>query len=244
MLSRRRALLLAVALPLARAARAQVEYPRVAPRPLVFPRDHGAHPEYRIEWWYLTGWLDAAGRDSIGFQVTFFRVSDTDRRDRGSRFAAKQLLIAHAALADPARGALLHDERIQRALAGTGRGVRRGHRRAPRRAGASLREPRRRRYRGTIPARGFKLSSPRARRSRCCCRGRDGFSRKGPAPAQASYYYSPAATRGRGDTAIATASSVATAAAGGWTTNGRARARPEGGRMGLDRHEPRRRRER
>ena len=26
-------------------------------RPLVFPRDHGAHPASRIEWWYITGWL-------------------------------------------------------------------------------------------------------------------------------------------------------------------------------------------
>lgn len=34
-------------------------YPPVLPgTPLVFPRDHGAHPDYRVEWWYLTGWLD------------------------------------------------------------------------------------------------------------------------------------------------------------------------------------------
>ena len=31
-------------------------------RPLVFPADHGAHPGYRIEWWYLTANLkDAQG---------------------------------------------------------------------------------------------------------------------------------------------------------------------------------------
>ena len=36
-----------------------VRYPEVtAGRKLVFPRDHGAHPEYRIEWWYVTGWLE------------------------------------------------------------------------------------------------------------------------------------------------------------------------------------------
>ena len=40
---------------------AKVDYPPVVPgRKLVFPRDHGAHPEYRQEWWYVTGWLKTA----------------------------------------------------------------------------------------------------------------------------------------------------------------------------------------
>jgi Predicted secreted hydrolase len=41
--------------------------------PLRFPRDFGAHPETRTEWWYLTGALDA-GERTWGFQITFFRV--------------------------------------------------------------------------------------------------------------------------------------------------------------------------
>ena len=98
---------------LADGTRAAVSYPTGTPRPLVFPRDHGAHPEYRTEWWYLTGWLDAPGRASLGFQVTFFRVR-TPLAESASRFAATQLVIAHAAIADAARGALLHDERAQR----------------------------------------------------------------------------------------------------------------------------------
>ena len=40
---------------------------------LKFPRDHGAHPDFRTEWWYVTGALDLPRRD-IGFQLTFFRV--------------------------------------------------------------------------------------------------------------------------------------------------------------------------
>ncbi len=44
--------------------------------PVTFPRDHGAHPEVPVEWWYYTGHLsDGAGR-SYGFQLTFFRVRD------------------------------------------------------------------------------------------------------------------------------------------------------------------------
>ena len=52
-------------LALAAPVRAAVDYPAVAPRPLVFPRDHGSHPEYRTEWWYLTGWLDVPGATSL-----------------------------------------------------------------------------------------------------------------------------------------------------------------------------------
>ena len=188
MLSRRRALLLAVALPLARAAQAQVEYPRVTPRPLVFPRDHGAHPEYRTEWWYLTGWLDAAGRDSLGFQLTFFRVR-TPVVARGSRFSAEQLLIAHAAIADPARGALLHDERVQRALPGlvevstADTDVRLDRWRFVRDAASG-------RYLATIPARGFELQFTAIPTQPLLLQGRDGFSQKGPQPEQASHYYS------------------------------------------------------
>ena len=35
-----------------------------------FPRDHGAHPDFRVEWWYVTGWLN----HEMGFQITFFRA--------------------------------------------------------------------------------------------------------------------------------------------------------------------------
>ena len=61
---RRRSFLLAMlAAPLARAD--EVVYPVVTPgRPLRFPRDHGAHPEYRTEWWYATGWLERGGASS------------------------------------------------------------------------------------------------------------------------------------------------------------------------------------
>ena len=105
MASRRGFLLRALAL--AAPMRATVDYPAVTPRPLVFPRDHGAHPDYRTEWWYLTGWLDVPGTASLGFQVTFFRRHTGVDPANPSAFAAKKLIIAHAALADPLRGTLL-----------------------------------------------------------------------------------------------------------------------------------------
>lgn len=80
---------------------------------LQFPRDFGAHPNYRIEWWYLTAWLDTE-RGPLGLQLTFFRSRTPFGRSNPSRFAPRQLLFAHAAVADPARGKLLHAEQAWR----------------------------------------------------------------------------------------------------------------------------------
>ncbi len=79
-----------------------------------FPRDHGAHPDYRTEWWYVTGWLKTADGDDVGFQVTFFRSRLAIDDANPSAFAPKQLLFAHAALADPKAGRLVHDQRVSR----------------------------------------------------------------------------------------------------------------------------------
>jgi predicted secreted hydrolase len=48
------------------------EVPQVG-RPLVFPGDFGAHPNYRIEWWYLTANLKGADGKDYGVQWTLFR---------------------------------------------------------------------------------------------------------------------------------------------------------------------------
>jgi predicted secreted hydrolase len=45
----------------------------LGPRVFEFPRDHGAHPGYRQEWWYFTGNLDSLGGERFGFELTFFR---------------------------------------------------------------------------------------------------------------------------------------------------------------------------
>lgn len=45
------------------------------PRPFLFPADHGPHPEFRNEWWYVTGNLETEEGREVGFQVTLFRTS-------------------------------------------------------------------------------------------------------------------------------------------------------------------------
>src|SRR6266545_7718214 len=80
-----------------------------------FPEDEGAHPAFRTEWWYITGWLDAASRAPMGFQVTFFRARPEIDERNPSAFTARHIIIAHAALSDAARGRLLHDQTVARA---------------------------------------------------------------------------------------------------------------------------------
>ena len=80
---------------------------------LAFPRDFGAHPESRIEWWYITGRLAAAAR-TWGFQVTFFRTLTGIAGAEASAFRAVDLVFAHAAVTDLENRRLLHDQRLAR----------------------------------------------------------------------------------------------------------------------------------
>ncbi len=73
---------------------------------LVFPRDHGSHPEFKTEWWYITGHL-ASPDDGhrYGFQITFFRSATSSSSD-------EQIYMAHAATIDKNAGRFLHEERL------------------------------------------------------------------------------------------------------------------------------------
>ncbi len=76
------------------------------PRPFEFPRDHGPHPEYRHEWWYVTGHLDGAARERFGFELTFFRLAlapPAERAAGGSSWRTRQIYVAHFAVTDIAR---------------------------------------------------------------------------------------------------------------------------------------------
>ena len=72
-----------------------------APRPFDFPRDHGPHPDYAIEWWYYTGNLDTPTGRHFGYELTFFRIGVTpDEVERSSEWATRQIYSAHFALTD------------------------------------------------------------------------------------------------------------------------------------------------
>lgn len=171
------------------------EFPVVRPGvDLVFPRDFGAHPDYRTEWWYVTGWLQpAAGdatRERLGFQVTFFRSRPAIDPRNPSRFAARELVLAHLAISDARLGALKHDQRTARAgfdLAGsrtTDTDVWIDDWRLDRRpvGGQS-------RYRALFPGDRLGLELVLDATQPVLLHGKDGFSQKGPQARQASYYY-------------------------------------------------------
>jgi len=200
--------LLVLGVVLAMAVRAESEaggeaapaYPAVlAGRPLVFPHDFGAHPEYRTEWWYITGWLrDKAGVER-GFQLTFFRVRTLIGEDNRSTFAPRQLVLAHAAVADPATGRLRHAEHSARAYPGLANAVvgstnvTVGAWSLKMEEGSAAGEASTEnggRYRSHIEAEdfGFSLSFDAPRPP--LLNGRAGFSQKAPDPINASYYYS------------------------------------------------------
>jgi predicted secreted hydrolase len=88
------------------------------PREISFPSDHGPHPEYRNEWWYLTGNLDAAGGERFGFELTIFRFalapSGRVRSDLSSAWATNQVYIGHFALTHVAAGRFHVAERYAR----------------------------------------------------------------------------------------------------------------------------------
>ena len=64
-----------------------------------FPSDDGSHPDFRIEWWYLTANLqDSDGRD-YGLQWTLFRTALTPKDDEG--WSSPQLWMGHAAVTTP-----------------------------------------------------------------------------------------------------------------------------------------------
>jgi predicted secreted hydrolase len=65
-------------------------------RALTFPADHGAHPDYRIEWWYLTATLTGADGQDYGAQWTLFRSALEPETRAG--FADPQIWMGHAGL--------------------------------------------------------------------------------------------------------------------------------------------------
>ena len=178
---RRRPLL--AALPALAFARSALGLPE---RPLAFPADHGAHPELRTEWWYITGHA-LSGDRSFGFQVTFFRTRVDATQQMQSRFAAKQLVFAHAAVTDVQGGKLWHDQRIAREGFGIAEAAE-GDARLRLKDWSLAREAGG--WRAQVPASGFALDLRCATTQPVLLQGRQGLSRKGPDPAQASYYYS------------------------------------------------------
>jgi predicted secreted hydrolase len=167
---------------------------------LQFPRDHGAHPLFRTEWWYVTGWLDLKNKpgQSLGFQVTFFRSRTRHPEENPSRFAPKQLLIAHAAIAAPKNGLLIHEELATRALTPIATFSETDCKLFIKQYGNEWLLERvmnsnlgsQNQYRIAIKTAQLKIDLLLTTDQQPWLQGQNGFSQKGPLAKQSSYYYS------------------------------------------------------
>jgi len=99
------------------------------PRRFDFPRDHGPHPDFRQEWWYVTGNLDAADGERFGFELTFFRfalsppgapsaASAAAAAGPRSAWRAREIYMAHFAITDLAQGRFRFAQQLERAALG------------------------------------------------------------------------------------------------------------------------------
>jgi predicted secreted hydrolase len=163
-----------------------------------FPSDHGPHPDFRSEWWYLTGNLETPGGRRFGFQATFFRsalappgeAAEPDPTSGVSRWRSRQAWMAHFAVTDAAERHFYAFERFEREALGL----------AGARSGPGLRV-----WTGSWELAGrdsvFPLSVRLGADSVAVAlvleptrgvvlQGDRGWSRKGPEPGNASYYYS------------------------------------------------------
>jgi predicted secreted hydrolase len=166
---------------------------------LQFPRDHGAHLHARTEWWYVTGWIGTPAAPTHGFQVTFFRSLTGLAQGVDSRFAARHLLFAHAAVTSLKTQSHVHDQRMVRwsgaptaALGAAQIEAGEVHIGRWRLADEKLNEWRdgAGAWATQVQARDFSLDLRLARSQPLLLQGDGGFSRKGPEESQASHYVS------------------------------------------------------
>jgi predicted secreted hydrolase len=164
-------------------------------RPFVFPRDHGPHPGFRQEWWYVTGNLDAASGERFGFELTFFRFAlapplASAQPPDASAWRTRTLYMAHFAVTDAARGRFRFAQKLSREALGLA-----GAQPAPLRVWIddwSLADAASGTGGWTLRAAqpGYQIELTLEPRGPPVLNGEAGLSRKSDEPSAASYYYS------------------------------------------------------
>jgi predicted secreted hydrolase len=91
----------------------------IEPRTWLFPRDHGAHPNFKTEWWYFTGNLQDAQQRKFGYQLTLFRegVQFTPAQKQ-SQWAVRDIYFGHLTISDVASDQFHVAERVSRGALG------------------------------------------------------------------------------------------------------------------------------
>jgi len=165
-----------------------VDYPAVVPGyTLTFRVITAAIPHSAPSGGIWTGWVRGAGGSDYGIQVTFFRTRPGVAEDNRSAFAPRQLLFAHAAVADTRLGRLRHDQRAARAGFGLAEAAEETTHVWIGDWSLQLAQDA---YVARIAARDFAFDLRFVPTQPVLFQGDAGFSRKGPNPPQSSYYYS------------------------------------------------------
>ncbi len=176
-------------------AEAQEGYARATEhRAFRFPEDHGPHPDYRNEWWYITGNLDAPQRRPFGFQLTLFRIALASELQMAeptpSAWRSRQVYMGHLALTDVEDERFFSEERFARGAAGLA-----GAQTSPLRVWLEewrIEAP----GPSTFPLHlqaggdGFRIDLQLERGKPVVLQGDRGLSQKSAEPGNASYYYS------------------------------------------------------
>ncbi|MGI9263340.1 MAG: lipocalin-like domain-containing protein [Gammaproteobacteria bacterium] len=168
------------------------QFPKaVEPREFHYPRDHGAHEEFRNEWWYFTGNLDTELGRRFGYELTLFRFSLTPEVPVpvNSDWQTNQVYVGHFAVTDVQGEAFLFAQRYSRGSVGLA-----GATESPLRiwlddwsvetAGAGEQ------WRLAASDNRFAISLSLTAAKPIVLQGERGLSQKSAEPGNASYYYS------------------------------------------------------
>lgn len=161
------------------------------PRSFTFPADFGPHPDYQTEWWYYTGHLESETGQRFGYQLTFFRralIPQDRAAERPSEWATEQIYMAHFALTDIGGEEFYASERFARGAAGLA-----GAQSSPYRVWLEdwyVEQTGEGEFRMQAAGGGIALDLHLVAEKEPVLHGEQGYSRKGPEAANASYYYS------------------------------------------------------
>lgn len=160
----------------------------IGPWKWVFPKDHGSHPQFRTEWWYLTGNLWDVSKKSFGYQLTFFRQGILyEVNNPNHPWTIRDVYLAHFTLTDVASDQFWFSDRVSR--------------KGPGLSGATedgmdiwllnwMAKMEGNKIKVEARHQNMELSLVLTPRKSLVFHGKNGLSQKGPKEGQASYYFS------------------------------------------------------
>jgi predicted secreted hydrolase len=155
-----------------------------------FPRDHGAHPPFKSEWWYFTGNVHNAQGRRFGYQLTLFRQGVQFKPlQTSSQWSVRDFYFGHFTISDVAAGQFHVEERVSRGALGEAGAV-------PGRMDVKLgswtiqQQGDREDYKLSAHSGDLDLNLEETPAKPLVLEGVSGLSQKDMASGQASYYYS------------------------------------------------------